>query len=183
MIRFCTLAFLFVFMIACGEENKEQQESINPILPQETVTDSYTDLSVGAIKNACDLLTEVDVRTLPGFAEVEDLYKKTRNSPDKHTSVCEFLAKSQGLVFVLSYHKSAGNSQLIDEFVTKGYKRVEGIGQKAAFDRKKGYLKWVGENGVMVTAYIFPTKPQTVDAYYEALSALAKTIDKRFHNS
>lgn len=180
MTRFCILAFFFICLIACGEENKEQT-TLNA--SPEVATDSYTNLSVGAIENACDLITKADVRLLPGFAEVEDLYKKTRNSPDQHTSVCEFLAKSQGLAFVLSYHKSAGNSKLIDDFVEKGYKSVEGIGQKAAFDRKKGYLKWIGENGVMVTAYIFPTTPQTVDAYYEALSILAKGIDKRFHNS
>ena len=158
-----------------------------------SVTDSYRDITVGGVKSACDLITEAEIRKkIPGFAKVRELKMTPRNSPDNHASACECRAMNENIAFVLGYRKNAANLQYIDQIIAEGevreyapnippYEPVEGLGMKAAFNRKHGYMKWVGENGVLVYAYVFPTTVQNVDVYEQVLYKLGEDIDNRFH--
>lgn len=159
----------------------------------EDPTDAYRDITVGGIKSACDLISEAEIRRLiPGFADVQELKMTARNSPDNHASACECRAMNENIAFVIGYRKNPANLQYIDDIIEKGefreyaanippYEPVQGLGQKAAFNTKHGYLKWVGNNGVLVYTYVFPTTIQTVDLYKEVLYKWAQDIDARFH--
>ncbi len=155
--------------------------------------DPYRDISVGTITNACQLVTEAEIRKrIPGFSNVQEIRMTPRNSPDNHASACECNAMNEKKVFVIGYRKNPANLQYIDEIIAKGefreyapdippYQPVAGLGQKAAFNTKHGYLKWVGDNGVLVYTYVFPTTVQNVDTYQKVLYDFAQDIDARFN--
>lgn len=153
----------------------------------------YRDISVGKITSACDLISEAEIREkVPGFKNVAQLNMIPRNSPDNHSSACECRAVNDNKVFIVGYRKNPANLQYIDQIIAEGeireysanippYEPVQGLGLKAAFNRKHGYMKWVGDNGVLVYAYVFPTNVQNVDMYEPVLYKMGQEIDDRFH--
>ncbi len=168
-----------------NEENTATEEA-EPYDPDRDVT-------VGTIKNACQLISEEEMRRLvPGFANAKEIQMNPRNSPDNHASACECRAVGENKAVVIGYRKNPTNLQYIDEIIAKGeereyapnippYEPVSGLGQKAAFNTKHGYMKWVGDNGVLVYIYVFPTTVKTVDLYKQVLYKWAQTIDTRFN--
>lgn len=164
------------------EEDTEETEAYDP----------DRDVTVGTIKNACELISEAEIRRLvPGFSKAKEIQMNPRNSPDNHASACECRAVGENKAVVIGYRKNPANLQYIDDIIAKGevreyapnippYEPVKGLGQKAAFNTKHGYMKWVGDNGVLVYMYVFPTTVQTVDLYKEVLYKWAQDINARF---
>jgi len=147
-------------------------------------------LEVGAIKEACQLVSEEWLRqNIPGFQVGEDIEIKrlSRTSPDGNASACQCTVGGEKLAFVLGYKKAAGNLQYINILLTEGmkkdddfnvppYQEVYNLGQKAAFSKYNGNLAWVTEGGVYLYMYMYPQSTETMKDHFNTLYSVAPQI-------
>ncbi|MEM8527247.1 MAG: hypothetical protein AAGG68_21580 [Bacteroidota bacterium] len=149
-------------------------------------------LAVGAIKEACQLVSEDWLRAkIPGFqvAEDVDIKRLSRTSPDGNASACQCTVGGEKRAFVIGYKKAAGNLQYINSLLTEGmkkdddlnippYQEVRELGQRAAFSQHNGNLAWVTEDGLYLYMYMYPQSPATMKSHFNVLYSLAPEINQ-----
>lgn len=190
--------FLTIVILSCQSEKKQDAaiaeastELSVPLVQPEENANPDRDLSVGEIKEACQLISEKWLQQhIPGFDQGK-IILVSRATPDNHASACECRVENKKYAFVIGYKKNPANLQAVSDLISKGqikemsanvppFKEVKGLGQKAAFSNRNGNLVWVSENGVYIYMYIFPPSASTMEEHFNILYKLAPAINQKF---
>ncbi len=199
MRLFSCLIMLFV-MLSCQNEgttanNSTKKAEISkelsePIIEVEEPTTKDRDVTVGQIKEACQLISKDWLKkNIPGFNRGE-IAMVSRTSPDAHASGCECRPKSAEEAFVIGYRKNPANMQYVQDLIRVGmlkqygasvppFRKVDGLGQVAAFSDVSGWLVWVSETGVQLYMYRFPADRTRMEEDFNLLYTLAPSIDDK----
>lgn len=200
-IKILSLLFICALAWNCEPESKgtaSVEEVIPTNLPAPTEDQDLGEvkqgLEVGAIKEACQLVTEEWLKqNIPGFqigdGSETEIKRLSRTSPDGNASACQCTVGGEKLAFVLGYKKSAGNLQYMNTLLTEGlikeddlnvppYQEVYNLGQKAAFSKYNGNLAWVTEGGLYLYMYIYPQSTEMMKDHFNILYSVAPQISQ-----
>lgn len=169
----------------------EMNEGLSePIIEVEEAAVPDRDVTVGQIKEACQLISEEWLKkNIPGFNRGE-IAMVSRTSPDAHASGCECRPKSTEEAFVIGYRKNPTNLKYVQDLIRVGmvkqygaavppFRPVDGLGQIAAFSDVNGWLVWVNETGVQMYMYRFPSSRARMEDDFNLLYALAPALDEK----
>ncbi|MEN0046559.1 MAG: hypothetical protein AAF806_05850 [Bacteroidota bacterium] len=201
-VKILVLLFICSLVWNCEPESKGTTTTDEAVIPtnlpapieDQDLGEVKQGLEVGAIKEACQLVTEEWLkRYIPGFQiqirEESEIKRLSRTSPDGNASACQCTAGGEKIAFVLGYKKSAGNLQYINTLLTEGlkkeddfnippYQEVFNLGQKAAFSKYNGNLAWVTEGGLYLYMYIYPQSTETMKDHFNILYSVAPQISQ-----